>query len=51
MWIEPDHFGFVFKLYIIDTLRRRLGLTQAALAEQLDVLIRGYIGTVMMRGR
>ena len=49
--IEPDHFGFVFKLYIIDTLRRRLGLTQAALAEQLDVLIRGYIGTVMMRGR
>ena len=20
--IEPDHFGFVFKLYIIDTLRR-----------------------------
>ena len=49
--IEPDHYGFVFKPYIIDTLRRCLGLTQGALVEQLDVPIRGYTGTVMMRER
>ena len=48
--IEPDHYGFVFEPYMMDTFRRCLGLTQGVLAEQLDVLIRGYIGTVMMRG-
>ena len=35
--IRPDHFDFTFDPNTLDSLRKELGLTQAALAEQLDV--------------
>ena len=35
--IRPDHFDFTFDPNTLESLRKRLGLTQAVLAEQLDV--------------
>ena len=35
--IRPDHFNYTFDPNTLDSLRKRLGLTQAALAEQLDI--------------
>ena len=35
--IRPDHFNYTFDPDTLDSLRKQLGLTQAALAEQLDV--------------
>lgn len=35
--IRPDHYDFAFDPDSLGAIRRRLGLTQAALAEQLDV--------------
>lgn len=37
MPIRPDHFDFTFDATTLESLRKQLGLTQAALAEQLDV--------------
>ena len=35
--IRPDHFNYTFDPNTLDSLRKRLGLTQAVLAEQLDI--------------
>ncbi len=35
--IRPDHFNYTFDPNMLDSLRKQLGLTQAALAELLDV--------------
>ena len=37
MPIRPDHYDYAFNPDTLDDLRKRLGLTQAALAEHLDV--------------
>ena len=35
--IRPDHFNYIFDPNTLDSLRKQLGLTQAALAKELDV--------------